>query len=942
MTDYGKNNQNQAPSYAYSNAQPRGNETALMIEGLYNGLTYDLQKMKKELMNELKYNALQASSLYQSVQKETNSATETNAQTAQSLVRELKYGYQQNQMIYESLSSILTDDVLAKLETVEGKVELLERIDQLLAEIKEKLDSLDGDALAETVKEKIIEVLSEREEIDYDKITESVAEKTESTVATHNKEVLDAVAAIPVAENVDYARIVEEVSDKVLEKLREALPKVTEETAASDIDYDRIIYGAAEKVVESLPYPEKLDYNRMDENFMKAAETVKSSALDEEVLAANVASAVAQAISEMNVDAFAEAVAAKIVLPETKTEELDYDKLSDMIIAKLPAPVEPEPVDYELLAEAVIAKMPVPVEPEPIDYEKLAEAVIARMSETIDYDKISETVAERMPAPETLDYAVMAQNIAERMPVAEQSEAIDYDKMYQAAKAAETIPDPVDYDRIAEIVESGTANEIDYDIVVDEEGKKEIAEEVAKSLDYETLSEKVAEKVVLPSPEKLDYELLVEMLAERLSVQPEPPTYDVVVDEDGAKSIAECVAAAIDFETVTDKLAEKVKIPSPEIVLPESEALDYDVLSDKVAEKITVPQTEIDYETLSDGVADKITVPSFDILVDEEGAEKIADAVVEKLHDRCPAVCSEETSAEESKEEETVEALNEEAVEEQPVEEYPSEKELSAEEVEEPVAEESAEEAVGENEEEELEAPSEEAIEEQPVEMVEEVAAAEEEIPVEETAGEEAEILSRSEATIDTEIAVTAAETALYEEVDNNLVDADTGLVLRLKRSFTAKMKQSEPTVKRYYSDLKNELTSYKRLNSNLSWHGDRFNFGRDTVARINICGKTLCFYLALDPNNEEYKTTVYHQRDMSSQKAYENTPFMVKVKSDAALKKALRLVGFLAAKLGTEKRTDFEAIDYAEEFRHESTKQLLEEGLIKVTKEKKVVLDFN
>ena len=93
-------------------------------------------------MNELKYTAMQSSSVYQSIQKETASATETNAQTAQSMVRELKYGYQQNQMIYESLSAILTEDVLTKLDTVEGKVELLEQIDKALAEIKEKLEEL--------------------------------------------------------------------------------------------------------------------------------------------------------------------------------------------------------------------------------------------------------------------------------------------------------------------------------------------------------------------------------------------------------------------------------------------------------------------------------------------------------------------------------------------------------------------------------------------------------------------------------------------------------------------------------------------------------------------------------------------------------------------------------------------------------------------------------
>ena len=157
--------------------------------------------------------------------------------------------------------------------------------------------------------------------------------------------------------------------------------------------------------------------------------------------------------------------------------------------------------------------------------------------------------------------------------------------------------------------------------------------------------------------------------------------------------------------------------------------------------------------------------------------------------------------------------------------------------VEEPV-EEPAEETA-----EEAEAPAEETaseeIAEEPSQEQTESVAAPEELLAEETKGE---ILSQSESTIETEIALTSAEAAMYEDVDYNLVDADTGLVIRLKRSFTAKMKQSDPAVKHYYSEVKNELTSYKKLNSNLSWHGDRFNFGRDSVAKLNICGKTLCF----------------------------------------------------------------------------------------------------
>ena len=1002
MTDYGNNNQKQPPFQAYANVPPRGNETALMIEGLYNGLSYDLQKMKKELMNELKYNALQASSLYQAVQKETGSATETNAQTAQSMVRELKYGYQQNQMIYESLSGILTDDVLTKLETVEGKVEVLEEIDKALAEIKEKLDELASRTETDytAIAEKVAEVLPAQEEVDYEKISETVSEKTEASIAAHNKEILDAVAAIPVAENIDYTRIAEEVGEKVAEMLRET-PVAAEGTAA--VDYDRIIYGAAEKVVESLPYPDKVDYRRIDENFMKAAESIKPAMPDEEVLAANISAAVVKAISEMDTDALAQAVAEKVTLPEAAPQEIDYEKLSDMIVAKMPVPADPEPVDYDTLAEAIIAKLP-----DPVDYDRLADAVIARMPDAIDYDRISETVAEKAPVPEQIDYAVVAQTVADKLPldvdamaaaIAEklpQPEAIDYDRVYQAAKAAAVMPDPVDYDRIAEIVEDGMSNELDYDVVVDEEGAEKIArsvadgidyeeisgkvaenidyegisDRVAESIDYEGLSEKVAEKVVIPDievpkAEEIDYDLLAEMVSQKIVVpQPEPPTYDVVVDEEGARSIAESVAAAIDLDTVTDKVAEKVKVPTPEIVVPEPEALDYDALSDKVAEKIVVPQpekTEIDYETLAGEVADKMTVPSFDILVDEEGAEKIADAVVEKMRAQCPvmeqsAETVEETAAEEAPVEETAEEVpaeepaeevTEEAAEEAPAEEAeetPAE-EVAAEETPAEAAEEPAEEPVEETAEEATEPaeePAEETAEEAAAEGTEEVT---EEVAPAEDDGQltEGEILSSSQSTIETEIAVTTAEAAAYEEGDdNNLVDAETGLVLRLKRSFTAKMKQSDPAVKQYYSDIKNELTSYKRLNSNLSWHGDRFNFGRDTVAKVNICGKTLCFYLALDPNDPEYKTTVYHQKDVGGQRAYESTPFMVKVKSDAGLKKALRLVGFLAEKLGTEKEEGFEPVDYVEEFRHESTKQLLEEGLIKVTKEKKVDLNFN
>ncbi len=697
---------------------------ASKIDALYSWISYDLQKMKGELLKEMKYSSVQFGSLYQAIQADKD-------KSSQAISQEIRYSYKQNQTIYDGLATMLTKEVGERLNAMdestaqinEKQAAIQEAIDGAVKSVVEKLETVengvsalenvDTEKLAELVKEKVAEILPQIEEVvseakysymqqqaiydgltalisgevasklndmeaklavleqldsaiaevnarvaegialfedaDYKTVIESVAEKTEESVAEHSRQVLEAVAALPVAENVDYNRIVDEVGDKVLELLGEvglgeSAPVVVEAPAAPvevKVDYDRIIYGAAEKVVESLPYPEKINYRRIDESFEKAAEKVNVQ-ISEETISSAVSAAVEQAMQKVlaaiNVDAIADAVAAKLSIPVPQAPEIDYDKLATL-------------------------------------------------------------VAEKVGQNENVDYA-----------------------------------------RIEAIVEEKIAN------------------------------------------------------------QPcEDATYELVVDEEGVQAIA---------KSVSEELCQYCKSCE---------------------------------ETPTQA------------LVEEVAEETVEEPVVEE-----PV---EETQTE------TVEEVAEETVEE-------------------PVAEE----------------------------------------PVEETPVSE-------------ELAASSEETAILDE--NQLVDAETGLVVRLKRSFTAKMKQSDEKVKEYYSDIKNELTSYKKINSNISWHGDRFNFGRDTVAKVNICGKTLCFYLALDPEDPEYKTTVYHQKNVGNQKAYENTPFMVKIKSDAAAKKALRLVGYLADKLGTVKENNFEAVNYVEEFAYETTKQLFDAGYIKATKEKKVELDF-
>ncbi len=526
-----------------------------------------------------------------------------------------------------------------------------------------------------------------------------------------------------------------------------------------------------------------------------------------------------------------------------------------------------------------------------LDVISAKQALLDQIEGTI--NEINAKLEGFLPTEE--DYKKLAEEIAEKT---ESSVATHTGEVLEAV-AAIPVAENVDYNRIVEEVGDKLLD------ILNQIKSEEVAPEQVE-IDYDKIVYGTAEKVVesLPCPEKVDYSRIEEAVASKINME----------------ALAEAVAAKIvipevDYERLADLVVEKLTGSTEqtcEVILDDAgideiaakvadklapEAIDYDKIG-QLAQAAQVMPEPVDYNRIAEIVEDKLSSeePTYDLVIDEEGISAIAKGVSEEICQMC-ASC--ELEYEEAPVEEAVEEPVEETVEE--------------------VVEETVEEVIEE-------APVEEVVEEPVEETVEEEV-------VEEAVEEVVE-----EAPVEEELAATSAP--VYEEVGNDLVDAETGLVIRLKRSFTAKMAQSEERVKGYYSDIKNELTSFKKIHSNVSWHGDRFNLGRDTIAKMNINGKTLCFYLALDPNDPELKFTVYHQKDVGMQKAYESTPFMVKVKSDAAAKNALRLVGLLAEKLGAQKKDSFETVDYVEEFAYQSTKQLFDQGFIKASKEKKV--DFS
>ncbi len=156
--------------------------------------------------------------------------------------------------------------------------------------------------------------------------------------------------------------------------------------------------------------------------------------------------------------------------------------------------------------------------------------------------------------------------------------------------------------------------------------------------------------------------------------------------------------------------------------------------------------------------------------------------------------------------------------------------------------------------------------------------------------------------------------------------------MMKYNRSFIARIIQSDDNTKQYYGAVKHALLSYKKVNSNVAWGNERFNKGRETIARMKIRGKTLVIYLALDPN--EYKTSVYHHADVSDNKSVFGTPMMIKVKSPLGVRKAIRLIDEMLAKRAGEKREVPER-DYAAMYPYETIAELIEDGLVKDVRKK-------
>ncbi|MDE7164237.1 MAG: hypothetical protein K2O04_02280 [Clostridiales bacterium] len=186
------------------------------------------------------------------------------------------------------------------------------------------------------------------------------------------------------------------------------------------------------------------------------------------------------------------------------------------------------------------------------------------------------------------------------------------------------------------------------------------------------------------------------------------------------------------------------------------------------------------------------------------------------------------------------------------------------------------------------------------------------------------------------------AEKAETEEDDSDeeeeaiLIESDEesgfATFVSYQRPFSVKLIQATDEAKERYSYLKNILLSYKKVKSKVSKGYDAFSCGRNQLAKLVIRGKTLCLYLALDP--DDYEDTKYRV-ERSQSKKFAETPCLFRIKSQRRLGYAEELIAQLCEKLvivqGENKNEDYRPP-------YESTEALLEKGLIKkVTYKRKI-----
>ena len=133
-------------------------------------------------------------------------------------------------------------------------------------------------------------------------------------------------------------------------------------------------------------------------------------------------------------------------------------------------------------------------------------------------------------------------------------------------------------------------------------------------------------------------------------------------------------------------------------------------------------------------------------------------------------------------------------------------------------------------------------------------------------------------------------------EMENTRALSDPTLRARFSLSFSAQMMLSQESVKESCAAAANALLSFSGVRYRTAWTGIYFTAGGKRIAALAFFEDSLCLLLA--QSAEAASGSRYKAQDVSQLRRFEKTPALLPLKSEGALKNALKKWADLAAAL--------------------------------------------
>ena len=818
---------------------------------------------------------------------------------------------------FEKLTSLMA----AEIE--KGTSSRFDKVEEDIAKLTELVNNTVSEEEYEETEE-----LADDVEADYSRLSEVVAAEIEKGVTTRFDKVEEDIAKltelISSEEEAEYEEEYEEYpAETDYSKLSEVVAAEIEKNVTSRLDgmqddiakITELVTANEEPVVVNGDGEVEIDYTRLSDIVAVEIEKGLATRLDS---------------VEENIAKITEIVSAEEEPEQTEQVEEDYSKLSEVIAAEIE-----KGIAYRLdSVEENIAKITETIASGDEDYEEEYDAEAEAAEEEEYYAKLSDAVATEVEKRVSSRFDSVEENIAKITEIVSTDDGVQVIGENGEAAMAE-----VDYDKLSGVV----------------------AEEIEKSVTarLDRMQENVDRITEIMTSDDGEYDEEDEKAYEEAAAEEESEYY-AKLSEVVASEIEKGVASRLDkMEENVANLSDYVKsVPNSEVVATAAQE-DYSRLSEVVAYEIEKGMgdrfnrvdndiarvkelvndthgTNARFDKIEDDIA-KISALVLGSNVNNSRFDKIEDDIA-KLSEQIKEGKYTSTDGDKARYENFEDELAQ-------IKDMLASGIIAANAArdEAAAAHAAAATVVVEEVEEQPEEVVEEVAEKEPIVTVSEVVEPEPiPEPVEDEAGKEEEEFEEDEEEPDDDddLLIDVLDMDAFSDdelMPGDLSELEGGVdfanMMKFKRSFIARIIQSNDDYKQYYGEVKHALISYKKVNSNVAWGAERFNKGRETIARLKIRGKTLCLYLALDPNN--YKTSVYHHIDVSDNKSVAGTPMMVKVKSNLGVRKAIRLIDEMLAMRNGEKK-EIPERDYAAMYPYETIEELIEEGLVKDVRKNK------